>query len=162
MTKLKILISSILILSSFLYSCNKEEKEAELALIYSYIETKKIISDTLPNGMFYSLIDTLDGKLAEKGDTIKTIYKAYFINSKKKLILFDQTTSTELGNYVQKEDAVIAGWEYAMSLIKEGDSAIFIIPSNLAYKNKQVGVIPPYSPLVFELRLVDIVSTNTD
>ena len=155
------IIFFLFLLISF-FSCNKEEKEAELALIYSYIETKKIISDTLPNGMFYSLIDTVSGNTPAKGDTIKTIYKAYFINSKKKLELFEQKTLTSPASYINKEDPVIPGWEYGLNLMANGDSAMFIIPSKLAYKGKQVGIIPPYSPLLFELRIIDIISPTTD
>lgn len=146
----------------FFYSCNKEDKETELALIYSYLDKEELAFDTLPNGMFYSLIDTLYGELAKENDTIKTVYKAYYINNDKSLEIFDEKTFLQPHEYVNKKDPVIFAWEYAMTLMENGDSATFIVPSKLAYKNKQTGIIPPNSPLLFRVRVVDVISPTKD
>ena len=41
--------------------------------------------------------------------------------------------------------------------MNEGGKATLIIPSKLAYKDKGAGdVIPPFSPLVFDVELVEV------
>ncbi len=158
-TKLIVLIS--LFLSIVLFSCKKDKKEAELALIYSYIDENHIVVDTLLSGLLYSTsgfstLETLDSNLPYKGDTIKTIHKAYVLIDKNTLELFEETSLEEPGVYVYKEDAVIPGWEEAIGLMRKDASALIIVPSKLAYKGDRVGIIPPYSPLVFEIRILDI------
>lgn len=161
----KILFSLILITLVLFFSCNKDKKEAELALIFSYIEDNGIIVDTLPSGLLYSETgfstpETLESDFPKKGDTIITVYKAFVLTEGGITTLFDETTVTEPGYYIYKEDPVIPGWEEAIGLMKKDISALAIIPSNLAYGDEQVGIIPPYSPLVFEVRIKDIISSS--
>ena len=52
---------------------------------------------------------------------------------------------------------VIPGWTEGLQLMREGGRAIFYIPSNLAYgPNGIPGVIPPDSPLIFEVELFEV------
>jgi FKBP-type peptidyl-prolyl cis-trans isomerase len=53
---------------------------------------------------------------------------------------------------------VIPGFEYALSIMQEGDKATVLIPSIYAYGNSQQGTIPPNSVLVFELDMVEVIS----
>jgi FKBP-type peptidyl-prolyl cis-trans isomerase FkpA len=40
--------------------------------------------------------------------------------------------------------------------MKKGEKSIFFIPSNLAYGEQGSGPIPPFSPLVFEMEVLDV------
>jgi FKBP-type peptidyl-prolyl cis-trans isomerase len=146
---------------SVFISCNKDKKDAETALIYSYIDENGIIADTLPDGLLisfsgFSTPETLSSDYPKKGDTIITIYKAYFLTSGNALNLFDEASLNDNYKYVFQIDPVIDGWEEGIGLMKKGSSATLIIPSKLAYGSKQIGIIPPYSPLVFNIRIYDI------
>ncbi len=160
------LISSISLF--VLFSCNKDKKEAELALIFSYIEDNGISVDTLDSGLLYSETgfstpETLESGHPSKGDTIITVYKAFVLTEGTQggiITLFDEKTVDKPGYYVFKEDPVIPGWEEAIGRMKKDISALAIIPSDLAYGDEQVGIIPPYSPLVFEIRIKDIISPS--
>ncbi|MNR50339.1 putative FKBP-type peptidyl-prolyl cis-trans isomerase [compost metagenome] len=55
---------------------------------------------------------------------------------------------------------VIDGWVEALQLLKKGESATFIIPAKLAYGEMGNGPIPPNSPLVFELQVLDVKSAK--
>ncbi len=54
------------------------------------------------------------------------------------------------------EGMVIAGWEEGLIGMKQGGERILVIPSEMAYGNRQVGPIPPNSPLLFKIELVSI------
>jgi FKBP-type peptidyl-prolyl cis-trans isomerase len=52
---------------------------------------------------------------------------------------------------------VIAGWDEGVSLLKVGDKARFVIPSDLAYGSSGAGgVIPADATLIFDVELVAV------
>jgi peptidylprolyl isomerase len=52
---------------------------------------------------------------------------------------------------------VIPGFDEALLLMQEGEKAKIIIPSKLAYEERGAGgVIPPYTPIVFEIEVLDV------
>ena len=52
---------------------------------------------------------------------------------------------------------VIAGWDEGLLLLKVGDKARFVIPSNLAYGSQGAGgVIPPDATLIFDVELMNV------
>lgn len=54
--------------------------------------------------------------------------------------------------------AKTGGWDEAITLMKVGGKATLIIPSKIAYGDrKRSEDIPPYTPLHFEVELVEIV-----
>ncbi|WP_228527591.1 FKBP-type peptidyl-prolyl cis-trans isomerase [Pararhodonellum marinum] len=57
---------------------------------------------------------------------------------------------------------VIPGFEYALSIMREGDETTVLIPSIYAYGNSQQGNIPPNSVLVFELDMVEVRSAEME
>ena len=50
---------------------------------------------------------------------------------------------------------IIPGVTEALSLMHIGDSAVFVIPSNLGYGDKGSGPIPPKATLIFDMVLLD-------
>jgi peptidylprolyl isomerase len=51
---------------------------------------------------------------------------------------------------------VIPGWTEGLQLMVVGEKTRFFIPSNLAYGNRNMGVITPGSTLIFDVELLGI------
>lgn len=106
------------------------------------------------SGLLYKIIQKGTGKKAEPGKTVSVHYKGML------------TDGTEFdSSYKRKEPIefplgrgnVIAGWDEGIALLKVGDKARFVIPSNLAYGSQGAGgVIAPNSTLVFDVELMDV------
>ncbi len=149
----------ILIFLGGLNSCNKNEKDAEKALISEYLEEHGITEDPLPDGLYlietgFSTSSSIESDFPQKGDTVIIMYKGYLLANPS--VVFDEKTIDEPAHYVYLEDNVIRGWEEAVGMMKKDASVLIIIPSDLAYKGRQTGIIPPYSTLIFEARILDI------
>lgn len=63
----------------------------------------------------------------------------------------DQPFKTRIG-----VGQVIEGWDMGVIGMKVGGKRKLIIPSQLAYKDQEIGDIPPNSTLIFELELLAI------
>ena len=52
---------------------------------------------------------------------------------------------------------MISGWDEGVALLKEGDKARLVIPSDLGYGARGAGgVIPPHATLIFDVELVKV------
>ena len=59
--------------------------------------------------------------------------------------------------YMVGTGAVIKGWEEAVKLMRKGGKAWMLIPSKIGYGDYQrIKAIKPYSPIVFELEVIDL------
>ncbi len=54
------------------------------------------------------------------------------------------------------DDGLIAGWTEGVSYMRKGERCKILIPSKIAYGELGYGAIAPFTPLVFELELVDV------
>jgi FKBP-type peptidyl-prolyl cis-trans isomerase len=72
--------------------------------------------------------------------------------------IFDSSTSFK---YIHKNTdptkRLIQGWEEGIEILRNGGSAAFLIPSAKAYGAEgRIPSIPPYSPLIFIIEVIDI------
>lgn len=104
------------------------------------------------SGLLYWIQKPGNDKKAGKGDKILVRYKGNLLDGK----VFDQSPAS--GEPVQfKLSDMIPAWQEALTLIGEDGKITILTHSDLAYKGQRVGnVIPPYSPLIFEVELIDI------
>ena len=139
----------------FLSACNstKNLSETDIA-IKDYMKEHKYKAKPTPSGLYY--IETLEGtgEQAKKGDIVKVHYTGTLLDGTKFDSSYDRDEPFE---FTLGAGRVIKGWDEGIALMKEGGKATLIIPSDLAYGNKDVGgVIKANSTLIFEVELVEI------
>lgn len=109
---------------------------------------------TLASGLQYEVIEAGEegGDKPSKSSRVRTHYHGTFIDGK----VFD--SSYERGQPAEfPVGGVIAGWTEALQLMNKGAKWRLYIPYNLAYGAQgSPGGIPPYSALVFDVELIDI------
>jgi FKBP-type peptidyl-prolyl cis-trans isomerase FkpA len=144
-------------------SCKKSEDttntytaENELALTNAWkakMKTDKVAYDSTASKIYY-IVDTTkvgSGPKVTSGDTVTVKYSGAFMDGS----IFD---SSDNFTYVHKATGqrLIPGWEEGIELLNKGSRATFLFPSSLAYGTSGYYIIPPYSPLIFVIEVVDI------
>jgi FKBP-type peptidyl-prolyl cis-trans isomerase FkpA len=109
---------------------------------------------TTASGLKYIVVKKTTGKQAAKGNKVSMLYKGTLLNGE----VFDQNMD---GSHPPFEftlglGQVIPGWDEAVSLMKEGEEYKLVIPWRLAYGERGAGPIPPFSSLVFDVKLVKV------
>ncbi len=107
---------------------------------------------TTPSGLQYKIITEGKGEKPTLNNMVKVHYKGTLIDGTE----FDSS-------YARNEPAefaltqVIPGWTEALQLIPVGSKATIYVPQNLGYGASGTPNIPPFSTLVFDVELLDIV-----
>jgi peptidyl-prolyl cis-trans isomerase A (cyclophilin A) len=110
--------------------------------------------DKTESGLRYKIINQGDGVQAEKGKTVSVHYKGMLPNGK----VFDSSYDRKQPiDFALGMGQVIAGWDEGIQLLKVGDKARLVVPSDMAYGSAGAGgVIPPNATLVFDVELVAV------
>ncbi|ABZ77711.1 peptidylprolyl isomerase FKBP-type [Shewanella halifaxensis HAW-EB4] len=108
---------------------------------------------TLDSGLQYEIITEGNGDKPSYDSTVRTHYHGTFISGD----VFD--SSVARGEPAEfPVSGVIAGWTEALQLMPTGSKWRLFVPQHLAYGERGAGAaIPPYSTLVFEVELLDII-----
>ena len=106
------------------------------------------------SGLQYQVISLGDGPRPGPFDTVRVHYEGTLIDG----TIFDSTRF--MGMPVEFPlHGVIPGWTEGVQLMNVGSVFRFYIPSNLGYGSHGAGPqIPPYSTLIFEVELLDIIT----
>ena len=125
----------------------------EKVILRQFIENKKIHASRSTTGMYYIQLRKGNGKKAEKGKVVEVDYEGKFLDGK----FFDSTKKRrEPYQFVYgQEMQVIKGLDEAIGRMEEGEKALVILPSDLAFGSagSSTGIIPPYTSLIFEIEL---------
>ncbi len=126
-----------------------EEKDMAEFMKKSGLEAKKTES-----GMYVRIDGKDSGIHPIAGQKVAMHYTGRLLNGEK----FDSSLDrNEPFTFVLGKGEVIPGWDEGVAMLTKGQKATFVIPSFLAYGQRGVQKIPPFSPLVFEVELLDIV-----
>ncbi|WP_317897409.1 FKBP-type peptidyl-prolyl cis-trans isomerase [Aurantibacillus circumpalustris] len=116
-----------------------------------YLSDNKIAAKPTASGLIYVETKKGSGQNPKATDIVKVHYTGMFLDGK----VFD--SSVERGEPVEFPlNQVIPGWTEGLQLMKKGGKAKLVLPSAIGYGPQGNQGIPPYSPLVFEVELLDI------
>ncbi len=121
--------------------------------ILKYIMDNKLKNvQSTESGIYYVMEKEGDG--AGHPNASSSI-KAHYHGTRLDGVVFD--SSVERGTPLDfRLNGVIKGWQESIPLLSKGGKGKFIIPSGLAYGARGAGAkIPPNTPLVFDIELVD-------
>ena len=106
------------------------------------------------SGLRYQFIQRGEGKKAESGKTVSVHYEGSLENGK----VFDSSYPRKKPiEFKLGQGQVIEGWDEGIALLKVGDKARFVIPSDLGYGSRGAGgAIPPNATLIFDVELMDV------
>jgi len=105
------------------------------------------------SGLQYQIVRLGEGPKPTVNSTVKVHYSGTLLDGTKFDSSYDRGEPTSF-----RLKSVIKGWTEGLQLMPVGSKFTFYIPSDLAYGSRPVGgVIPPYSTLIFEVELLDIV-----
>ena len=159
-------ISLLILFVGIIASCNKDVEdpyaaytpEREAGLIKEWLAamvTKGNDIDTTVTGIFY-IADTTKvgtGPTVVAGNTVTVKYTGMFLDGQ----VFDASTGY---TYIHKDTdpykRMISGWEEGIEVLNKGASAAFLIPSAKGYGVTGQGPIPPNTPLIFIIEVLDI------
>ena len=103
-------------------------------------------------GIAYKYLSRGTGKTPQDGDNVKVSYVGKFVDGKE----FDSSAEPIEFNV----NGVISGWTELLKMMKVGDKIMAYIPYDMAYGESGNQGIEPFSTLVFEITLHDVVPTK--
>ena len=130
-----------------LYGANRDAGRQFLA-----DNAKKDDVITLPSGLQYKVLKKGEGEVPLMTDKVKVHYEGRLIDG----TVFD--SSYERGEPSEfTPSQVIKGWTEALTMMPVGSKWQLYIPYELAYGDRDAGKIKPFSMLIFDVELLDIV-----
>lgn len=108
---------------------------------------------TLPSGLQYKVLVKGEGKVPTRSDKVKVHYEGRLLDG----TVFDSSYKrNEPSEFTPTQ--VIKGWTEALTMMPVGSKWQLYIPYELAYGERGAGEdIKPYSTLIFDVELLDIV-----
>lgn len=159
MIKYLVIIAAVAAGLYFFTSCMSSSEdvtyEETLKKGQEYLEAnaKRKEVTTTASGLQYEILTEgkEGGKSPKATDLVRCHYEGRLIDGK----VFD--SSYKSGSpLVFGLDQVISGWTEGLQYMKEGAKYRFVIPYQLGYGASGVGPIPPYSTLIFEVELIEV------
>ncbi|WP_234110563.1 MULTISPECIES: peptidylprolyl isomerase [Chryseobacterium] len=138
----------------------QKRKEDEFAANQQkFVDQMKEGMQSTPSGLYYKITKTTDGVKPNPGEKVSVHYAGRLVDGTEFDSSFKRNQPIEIPIGVGQ---VIKGWDEGIMLLKEGETATLLIPSELGYGSRGAGgVIPPNAWLVFDVELVHVKSNAT-
>jgi len=130
----------------------KEQEESQINdFLKSLHDTTFVLK---PSGLYFTELSGGTGDLPVNGDSVTFFYKGMFLDK----VVFDTNVTDSIPwKYVIGSGKIIAGLDEGLRYMKQGSKALLLTPSSLAYgHNGYPGVVPGYTPLLWEITLMSV------
>jgi len=155
--------------TEYVKSLTDDLKKQEPLKIKKYIADNKLEVTETTSGLSYVITKQGFGIKPAIGDTVVVNYTAKLTGGKiiETTMQVAAAAAKISGNPakpyeplrvpVLASSGMIAGWNEGMLLLNKGAKAILIMPSAIAYGEQGIGTVPPFTPVIFEVELVDVI-----
>ena len=135
------------------FNSNEDTELEELQSIYAYLSHNypKVEADC--DGLFTLEKNTTSNEKVTSGKRIKIELEGFFLDGKSV-----DNTKQQLEFTYGTPDQLIKGLNSVIGTLKKGEFIKIIVPSRLAFgeKGSSNGSIQPYTPLVYNVKIIDI------
>lgn len=128
----------------------------EQLLIEHYLKSNKMNMKPDSLGLYYSSITDGSGSKPVSGDTVRIHYRGSLMSGQ---VIDDSHRLKEPFMFTfGQEGQILPGLNAALWHMKAGGKAKIILPSRLAFgtEGSSTGIVPPHTPVVYELELVSV------
>ena len=129
----------------------EKQRQKDEDIIKQYIADNNLTATRTNSGLYYVTELPGTGDSPVKGQKVKVHYRGRFTDGN----VFDESYSGGKPiEFTLGVGQVIKGWDEGIALMKKGEKARLLIPSELAYGPDGSGPIPANSVLIFETELI--------
>jgi len=153
-------------IQSFIEDENQKAKNLEPQNIQSYIQKHDISPSKTASGFYFMIHKQGMGIKAKTGDTVLVNYTGRYISGAVFDTSFENIAHIEgifnikrlyapllmsagIGNFIE-------GFDESLLMFQEGSIYTIIVPSQLAFGSKGNTSFPPYTPVIFEIELIEV------
>jgi FKBP-type peptidyl-prolyl cis-trans isomerase len=132
----------------------KENTINEAAQILNYAKSQWKDFDSIPEAILFRKNRTTNDSAITEGKQVSLRYTGYFLDGR----MFDNARSVKTFDFTYgSQQQLLPGLQMALGVMRKGEIAKIILPSQLAYGELGSGnIVPPYSPLLYEIEIVDV------
>ena len=135
---------------------NREQmRQASRQRLADYIEREGVTATPTSSGVYIIPVETGKGRCPVTGDKVELDFEAFLLDGTSVGSTYGQD---EKLSFVLGEGNTLPGWEEVVPLMHLGERVRAIMPFEMAYGEHQVGDIPAYSNLVYDIKLLKITS----
>ncbi len=132
-----------------------QEEELQIKLFLSH--HSEIQAQTTGTGLRYQIIKKSNGINVKSGDSVEVSLKISLLNGS----ICYQTDSSDIDLFLVDKSSIESGIQEGIKYMKEGEKAIFILPSNLAHGLLgDFEKIPPMSPIKVDVELIKVTKND--
>lgn len=164
-------ILSITLVVFLLNSCEKSDQREEderIRLKEYLVDNGYSQIEPTSSGLYHVILLPGNGPSPENSDFIRITFTASLINgtifetSDEEIArssgIFDEEVFYGPTKFMLGDLNSPSGLKEGLGLMKEKGKSRMIIPSNLAFGSIDFGLIPPYSTLIYDIELLDVIS----
>ena len=139
---------------------DKKKKAEEFAANQQkLVDDLKAGMQSTPSGLYYKITKATNGAAPQRGDEVAVHYAGKLVDGSEFDSSFKRNQPIDIPIGVGQ---VIKGWDEGIMLLKEGETATLLIPSELGYGSAGAGgVIPPNAWLIFDVELVSVKNNSS-
>lgn len=119
-------------------------------VLAAYIEENGITVTPTESGIYIIPIENGKGRCPVKGEKVEVDYDVYTLNGD---LVGSSSRYDEVFTFVLGDGYAIPGWEEVVPMMHLGDKVRAIIPFDMAYGEHSVFGMPPFTNLVYDIKL---------